>query len=84
MLNDILTPTIRRVIYAVYAIVGLVLGAVQVGVTAVPDGAQPAWLTVALAVYAFVGTGLGFTASANTAPQLHPDTYVGVIDPDDH
>lgn len=73
MLKDIITPKARKPIYAVYAIVGLVLGATQVGFSAAESG-QPVWLTVALAVFAFVGTALGFTAASNT----HPD--VGHVD----
>lgn len=56
-------PRLRRVLYTAYAIVGLVLGSTQVGYSAAELG-SPAWLVVALAVYAFVGTTLGFTALA--------------------
>ena len=69
MLKDIITPKARKPIYAVYAIVGLVLGATQVGFSAA-DAGQPVWLTVALAVFAFVGTALGFTAASNTHPDV--------------
>lgn len=65
MLTDVMPAHVRRVLYVVFAVVGLALGAAQVGYGAAEAG-QPTWLTVALAVYAFVGTGLGFTASANT------------------
>ena len=69
MLNDVMPAHVRKVLYVIFAVVGLALGATQVGYSAAEAG-QPTWLTVALAVYAFVGTGLGFTASANTpAPQ---------------
>lgn len=68
MLKDIITPKVRKPVYAVYAIIGLILGATQVGFSAAEAG-QPVWLTVALAVFAFVGTALGFTAASNT-----PDT----------
>lgn len=64
-MTDILTPAIRSKAYAVYATVGLLLGATQVGFAAAEAG-QPVWLTVALAVYAFVGGALGFVAQANT------------------
>lgn len=61
-LTGILTPAVRRYVYAAYALVGIVLGAIQVayGVT------EPQWLTVSLAVYAFLGTALGLTAASNT------------------
>lgn len=65
MLHDILTPEVRKPIYAIYAILGLVIGATQVAYSAAEAG-QPTWLTVTLAVFAFVGTALGFTAASNT------------------
>lgn len=64
-LNDILPARARQVLYAVYAFVGLGLGATQVAYSSAGTG-QPVWLTVTLAVFAFVGTALGFTAAANT------------------
>lgn len=70
MLTDILTPDHRKVVYAVYAFVGVVTGAVQVAYTAAEAG-QPMWLTVTLAVYAFFGTALGATAAANTPTGRH-------------
>lgn len=70
-LNEIISAEARRVLYAVYAFLGLGLGAVQVAFAAADSG-QPVWLTAALAVYAFLGTGLGFTAAANTRPARIP------------
>lgn len=55
----------RAVLYYVTFIVGLVLGATQVGYAAA-EFDQPTWLTVALAVFAFLGSGLGLTAASNT------------------
>lgn len=66
-LNDILPAKARQALYAVYAFLGLGLGATQVAYSAA-DAGQPTWLTVSLAVFAFVGTALGFTAAANTHP----------------
>ncbi len=64
-----LTPGIRQKIYAGYALIGLLLGAAQVGFSAAAQG-QPTWLTVVLAIFAFIGTALGATAASNvqTAP----------------
>lgn len=62
----------RKPIYAVYAFIGLILGATQVGFAAAEAG-QPVALTVALAVYAFVGGAIGFVAQANTPPQVGTD-----------
>ena len=65
MLNEIIPAAWRKPIYAAYALAGAVIGAVQVGYLAAEVG-QPLWLTVTLAVYGFIGTAIGFTASANT------------------
>jgi len=65
MLTDIIPAAWRKIAYAVYALIGLALGAIQVGFSAA-EAAQPVWLTVALAVFAFVGAGLGLTAASNT------------------
>ena len=65
MLTDIFPPETRSKIYWVFALIGLIIGAIQVGFASVDVG-QPTWLTVALAVYAFLGGGIGFTAQANT------------------
>lgn len=77
-LTDILPAKVRQALYAVFAFVGLGLGATQVAFSSAGDG-QPMWLTVTLAVYAFLGTGLGFTAAANT----HPDGTVTPLDDSD-
>lgn len=65
-------PKVRGPIYSGYAVVGLGLGATQVGYAAA-QADQPVWLTVALAVFAFLGTGIGYTAASNTPadPPLH-------------
>ena len=64
--------SVRGPIYAIYAVLGLVLGGTQVGYSAA-DAGQPVWLKVALAVFAFVGIGIGYTAASNTpaAPSEH-------------
>lgn len=58
--------TSRRIIYRIFAGTGLVLGATQVGFASAQAG-QPVWLTVALAVYAFLGAA-GFTVSQANTP----------------
>jgi hypothetical protein len=70
MLTDILNPVHRKVVYAVYAFAGVILGAIQVAFVAAESG-QPVWLTVSLAVYAFLGTALGATAASNTPTGRH-------------
>lgn len=64
-LQEVLPARIRSRVYVAYAVVGFVIGAAQVGFAAAEAG-QPVALTVALAVYAFAGTALGFVAQANT------------------
>lgn len=64
MLKDILPAKWRSAAYVVYAIVGVILGTVQVGYASAQAG-QPVWLTVAFPVFAYLGAGLGFTAKAN-------------------
>ena len=51
----------RKFVYAAYALVGLVFGALQVAY--LPG--TPHWLQVAWAVYGFVGTACGLTAHVN-------------------
>lgn len=63
-----LPETARRYIYSAYAVIGLALGATQVGFSAAEAG-QPVWLVVAMAVFAFIGTALGFTAAQNTGAE---------------
>lgn len=69
LLKDIIPTELRTKLYAVYAILALALGAVQVGFASSNAG-QPEWLTTTLAVFVFLGAGLGLTAQAN--PTGHP------------
>jgi hypothetical protein len=62
MLKDY--PEIRKVAYNVSTILGIALGAVQVGFASLNAG-QPKWLTAALAVYAFIAGALGILAAKN-------------------
>ena len=57
----------RATVYGLYALAGLVLGGIQVGYLATPGG-QPSWLTIAFAVYGFIGTATGATALTHTTP----------------
>lgn len=60
-----LLPRAARIaVYSVYALIGLALTATTVGIAAV-GGTFPDWLTVTLAVYPVIGTGVGFTAVSN-------------------
>lgn|GEM_PF-3498694 len=66
-LTDIVPSHYRRRAYKIFGAGSLVLGATQLGY-ATADAGQPTWLTVALAVWVFLGSGLGLTAAANTTP----------------
>lgn len=72
-LEEIVGGEVRRRLYAVYAFLGLVLGATQVAF--LTGGVEePTWLRVTFAVFVFVGTQFGFTAAANVQrkPQTEP------------
>lgn len=64
-MKDFIPAAKRRVVYSVFAFLGLALGAVQVGYSAAELG-QPVWLTVSLSVFAFISAGIGYTATVNT------------------
>ena len=64
-MNQIIPAAYRLRAYQIFALVGVILGAVQVGYGAA-DAGQPVALTVALAVYAFIGGALGLTAAHHT------------------
>ena len=52
-------PALRKAVYSVFWLVGLVLGALQVGF-------DFDWTVQALSVYAFLGAAVGYQAQANT------------------
>lgn len=57
---------VRRLIYSVYIVGIVILGGFQVAFAASATGAQPEWLTIALAVAAYLGVPIGGLAAANT------------------
>lgn len=61
----------RKPIYGAFAVAGVVIGAIQVGIAAT-GAANPEWLLVVLAVFPFVAGAVGFTASANTYQEPAP------------
>lgn len=73
-----LAPEIRAKLYLGFAVVGVALGAIQVGYGAASVD-QPTWLTVALAVYVFAGPALGLTAASNTTIPTDPE-FIDSID----
>lgn len=75
-------PEVRKPIYSVFAGLGLILGAIQVGFASAEVG-QPVWLTVSMAVYAFLA-GMGFTLSqANTVTPSAKQSIVGTSEFED-
>lgn len=71
-LTDILSPSLRKYLYAAYALAGVVLGGLQVGY----GSEGPGWLDVALRVFAYLGIALGATAASNvtlSGPASSPD-----------
>lgn len=75
-LGSIITdPSTRKRIYGTYGVFAFIVACVQVGWSA--SGAGPVvWLTVTLAVTAFVGTavaGLAVTNTASTPPSTPGD-----------
>jgi len=70
--KDFIPAEIRRHVYAAFAFIGVALGATQVGFAAA-DAGQPVALTVALAVYTFIGGAIGFVARGNTDTDTTPD-----------
>lgn len=69
----------RKPIYGAFAVAGVIIGAIQVGIAAI--GAEnPDWLLVVLAVFPFVAGAVGFTASANTDATVNGEGWDRRID----
>lgn len=68
-------PNVRAALYWISFIVGIALGATQVGYQSAEAG-FPIWLKVALSVYAFLAGVLGLTAASNTP------SYADVVEGD--
>ena len=63
--NVVTSPLIRKVIYGVYVVALVGVGAVQVAFAAIDIG-QPSWLTAAIAVGFYLGIPVGSLALSNT------------------
>lgn len=81
-LTEILSPKARRIVYAVYAALGIAFGATQVGF-ATAGGEQPSALLVAFAVFGYLGTALGLVAASNT-PTTVDETLEAADDAGEH
>lgn len=66
----------RTYAYFIFAALGVAIGSVQVGYAAAEAG-QPVWLTVALAVFAYVGGAIGFTAGTHVPAA--PDAQLSAL-----
>lgn len=65
---ELITARARRWVYALYALGSVVLGAIQVGYSA-GGFSHPVWLTVATAVWVFLGSSQGLLALLKTPPE---------------
>jgi len=59
------SPTIRKIIYGVYALVALAAASTTVGFAASDAALIPEWLSITNAVVAFLGAPIGGLAIAN-------------------
>lgn len=69
-LTGLFSPATRKALYVVFALAGIVVGAVMAWCGAT-DTAQPDWVDGATAVLTYVGAALGLTAASNVPT---PDT----------
>lgn len=76
---DQLPATARKIVYSVFALVGVTFGAIQVGYGAA-EMASPAWLVVALAVYGFLGGAFGLVAVTHTGTPATVDPGVVALE----
>jgi len=65
---ELITARARRWVYALYALGSVVLGAIQVGYSA-GGFTHPVWLTIATAVWVFLGGSQGLLALLKTPPE---------------
>ncbi len=80
MSNVYLPPSVRGPLYAAYAVLGVIAGAVTVAF-ATMETSQPTWFKVALAVYVFLGGAVGLTAASNTVTDPAPVAPVVPLNP---
>lgn len=65
--GELISARARRWVYALYALGSVILGAIQVGYSAAGVD-HPTWLTVATAVWVFLGGSQGLLALLKTPP----------------
>lgn len=67
-LTNLAPAQVREKIYWAYAVVGAIIGAIQVAYVTVDASVTPNWLKVVIAVYAYLGIAMGATAGSNVHP----------------
>ena len=75
-------PAVRKAIYSVYVIALVVVGALQVAFATL-EGPAPQWLTITLAVLAYLGVPVGGLALANTSNVPAAIVTINNTGPDD-
>lgn len=59
----------RKVVYSLFWLTGLVIGALQVAYGAASNTEVPQAVDIASAVFVFLGIAVGYQAAANTDPK---------------
>lgn len=59
-------PAARKVVYGLFWVIGLVIGALQVAYGAAANTEVPQAVDIASAVYVFLGIAVGYQAATNT------------------
>ena len=73
---------LRKNLYVVFAVLGVVFGAVQTAFVSASAEA-PTWLDVAFQVYLYVGGAFGLLAAKNTVTPTADKSIFGTDIPDD-
>ena len=78
-ISSYIPASFRKPLYGAFAVIGVIIGAIQVGFAAAEAG-NPLWLNITLAVFPFVAGAVGFTASANTNATVNDEGWDRRID----
>lgn len=79
-------PGARKLVYLLFWVAGLIIGAISVYVAVATTEPAPSWLKGAQAVLAFLAVPIGYTAAANVtdttkiAAQQPPDAPAGAFE----
>lgn len=72
MLKDLISAQWRKRVYVTFAVVGILIGATQVGFASA-GLALPVAVIVAKGIYAYLGVAVGAVAASNVAPRKPED-----------